>query len=329
MSPDEDFSAQIQEPKQRAQPLPVSLLLGFNLPTLGMGFMYLLVNMYLMKYATDVLLIAPAAMGLIFGISRLWDGITDPLVGYLSDRTRSRLGRRRPWILFSAVPVAVVFYLVWSPPLDLTGEDAVVYMLLGVIFFYSTITAIFVPHQSWSAEMSDDAHQRTRLFGVRHIGWSLGSLIALGAMWIMIRSEEPRITAMEVAFFAGVLTVATLFWTVFQVRERPEYQGRGGAHPYRAFRDVVRNPHAKVLLLVFLIDSLGAATVNVLTAYISEYVVGTPELAPFYILLYAVPSAASVPFWIRMAKRYGKKRLWIFSMMVSALCDRCQEDCFV
>ena len=95
--------------RSKAEQLSWPLILQFNLPTLGMGFMYLLVNMYLMKYATDVLLIAPAAMGLIFGFSRLWDGVTDPLVGYVSDRTRSRLGRRRPWILFSAIPVALVF----------------------------------------------------------------------------------------------------------------------------------------------------------------------------------------------------------------------------
>ena len=75
-------------------------IVDFNLPTVGMGFMYLLVNMYLMKYATDVLLIAPAVMGLIFGLSRLLDAVTDPLVGFLSDGTRSRMGRRRPWLFW-------------------------------------------------------------------------------------------------------------------------------------------------------------------------------------------------------------------------------------
>ena len=98
-----------KEGDQRGTFLSWKLIANFNLPTLGMGFMYLLVNMYLMKYATDVLFIAPAAMGLIFGLSRLIDAITDPLVGFLSDRTRSRMGRRRPWILFSAVPVCSFF----------------------------------------------------------------------------------------------------------------------------------------------------------------------------------------------------------------------------
>ena len=70
----------------------------FALPPVGAGYMFCLVSLYIMKYATDVLLIAPAIMGLIFGFSRFWDAISDPLAGYLSDKTNTRWGRRRPWI---------------------------------------------------------------------------------------------------------------------------------------------------------------------------------------------------------------------------------------
>lgn len=292
----------------------------FNLPTVGMGFMYLLVNMYLMKYATDVLLIAPAVMGLIFGLSRLLDAVTDPLAGFLSDATRSRMGRRRPWLLYSAIPVAFSFYMMWNPPASFDQSSAAIYMLIGVMLFYVTMTAAVVPHQSLAAEVSEDPYQRTRLFGGRHLGWSLGAFIALGAMWLMIRASEPRETATEIAIVAGIVTTLMLFWMVYRVPERKVHQGRGGKNAYRAFADVLRNPHSRILLGVFLIESLGAAVVNVLTTYISEYIVGTPDYAPLYILLYALPSAASVPLWVRLAGRYGKKRLWLFSMLVSAGC---------
>ncbi|GIR63411.1 MAG: hypothetical protein CM15mP68_0770 [Pseudomonadota bacterium] len=80
--------------------------------------MYLLLSLYVMKFSTDVLLIAPAVMGLIFSISRIWDAISDPLVG-LSDRTSTSLGRRRTWILFSFIPIAIGFYAVFAPPQNL------------------------------------------------------------------------------------------------------------------------------------------------------------------------------------------------------------------
>ena len=67
--------------------------------------MYLILSLYVMKFSTDVLLIAPAVMGAIFSLSRIWDAISDPLVGYLSDRTTLKLGRRRTWILGSCLPI--------------------------------------------------------------------------------------------------------------------------------------------------------------------------------------------------------------------------------
>ena len=89
---------------------------AYGAPGIGAGYMYLLLGLYIMKFSTDVLLIAPAVMGTIFGISRVWDAISDPMVGYLSDRTQTRLGRRRTWLLFSILPVSGMFIWVFSPP---------------------------------------------------------------------------------------------------------------------------------------------------------------------------------------------------------------------
>ena len=71
----------------------------YALPPVGAGYMFCLVTLYTMKFSTDVLLIAPALMGTIYGLSRFWDAISDPLVGYLSDKTKTGMGRRRPWLL--------------------------------------------------------------------------------------------------------------------------------------------------------------------------------------------------------------------------------------
>ncbi|MCS5635970.1 MAG: MFS transporter, partial [Myxococcota bacterium] len=79
-----------------------------------------------------------------------------------------------------------------------------------------------------------------------------------------------------------------------------------------------RNRHARLLLIVFLAESLGIATINALTVYVADYVVGTPKLAPLYILLYMIPSAATVPLWVWASKRYGKKKIWITAMLISA-----------
>ena len=84
--------------------LPASLVIAYALPAAGVCFGFLLMTLYVVKYATDVLLIAPGVVGILFGLTRIWDALFDPLAGHLSDRTLSRMGRRRSWMLFSALP---------------------------------------------------------------------------------------------------------------------------------------------------------------------------------------------------------------------------------
>ena len=80
-----------------------STIFAYGAPGLGAGYMYLLIGLYVMKFSTDVLMIAPAVMSTIFGVSRIWDAISDPLAGYFSDRTRTTIGRRRSWLLASVL----------------------------------------------------------------------------------------------------------------------------------------------------------------------------------------------------------------------------------
>ena len=256
---------------------PLSTILIYASPAPCIGFMFFLVSMYLMKFSTDVLLIAPGVMGLIFGISRIWDGISDPLAGYFSDRTNTRIGRRRPWLLASLVPIVAVFLMVWSPPQTLTGTALVVWMAVGVIGFYTAMTIFGVPHASLGAELSMSYDDRNRVFGWRHICFMSGSFLAIGGMQLLIASDTPRVTATRVALVASLLTVLVMLFCVARVRERPEHMGRGAENPFLAFRDVLGNPHARRLLVVALIEHLGSANITILTPYASHYIIGTPH----------------------------------------------------
>ena len=298
--------------------LPLRVIVNYNLPAVGVGFMFFLVTLYLMKFATDVLLIAPAAMGLIFGLSRIWDAITDPVVGYLSDRTNIGMGRRRPWMLGCIPFVLGTFYMMWNLPETLGQRGSIVWMAIAVLSFYTAMTAFTVPHASLGAELSINYHERNRVFGVRHMAFNTGSLLALVAMAMLIDADQPREVAFGTTLIVGLATALLLVWMFFTTSERPEYQGRGEANVLTAFGDVLRNRHARLLLIVFFIENIGGATIGILTPYISEYIVGTPHLTVIYILCYLVPSVGSVPCWLPVSRRIGKKNMWLFSMMVTA-----------
>lgn len=295
-------------------------IIAYGAPAAGAGYMYLLLSLYMMKFATDILLIAPAVMGVIYSLSRIWDAISDPLVGYLSDRTTTRLGRRRTWILASCVPISASFYMVFAPPMSLTGDALVVWVAVAVIGFYSAMTLFFVPHLSLGAELSDNYHERSRMFGVRHAAYIIGSIFSLVSLYFLLEAgERVREVAEQLALLAvGVMFLLVIF-SVVQLRERREFQGRMNAGPIKAFRDVWENPHARLLLVVTFIEFVGSSAIAVLTLYVTEYVVGAPAWAPLIILAYMLPSSASVPLWLPLSRRFGKIRVWMGGMILTGV----------
>jgi len=149
--------------------------------TFGLGFMFLLISIYLMKFATDVLGMSAAVMGMILFLGRgVWDAFADPIAGYLSDRTNTKMGRRRPWLFASAIPLGFTFVLLWMPPRDLSPTMVIVWMSVMVVAFYSMSTVLIIPHTALGAELTDSYHDRTRIFGGRHLGWTVGSFAAIG-----------------------------------------------------------------------------------------------------------------------------------------------------
>ncbi len=179
------------------------------------------------------------------------------------------------------------------------------------------MTAFVVPHTSLGAELSVNYHERTKIFGLRHMLWNSGSLLALIAMHQLIVGSNVRQTAFVISILAIAVTGALILWMFFAVKERSEFQGRGESNPFVAFSDVLKNKYALLLLIVFFIESLGGATIGILTPYIAEYVVGRPDKTVIYILLYLVPSVVSVPLWVPLSRRIGKKAMWLFSMLIT------------
>jgi Na+/melibiose symporter-like transporter len=300
-------------------PLSWGAIFDYVAPTFGLGCMFLLSAIYLLKFATDVLGMSAAVMGTILFFGRaLWDAIADPIAGYLSDRTRTRFGRRRPWLLASVVPLSISFVLLWSPPRDAGPTFLVAWMAAMVVLFYTSSTANLIPHTALGAELTDGYHDRTRIFGGRHVMWTLGSFLAVAGLAALEAASDKRRTVFWIAVGAAACTALATLWTFARVRERPEFQGRGATRPYQALRDVMNNPHARLLLVVFGIESLGGATIAVLTQYVAEYVVKRPKVGAPAIAVYMLASILFVPLWLPLSRRFGKKALWLASMLLTA-----------
>lgn len=298
--------------------LSLGVIWIYCLPTVGIGMMGLLFTMYLMKFSTDVLGIAPAAMGTLFALSRFWDAVSDPMAGYLSDRTTAKIGRRRSWMLASALPLAVGIVCLWSPPVGISGITLVLWMAGALLLYETASTAYFIPHGALGVELTPNYHERTRLFGYRHVITALGLLLGLAAFWLIDTAEDTRSAAFWVSVVGGSLIAGLILFSTARLRERTDFQGRGGTAAFASFRDVVRNPHARLLLIVYGIETFGVASIAMLVPYLTEYVFQAKELTIPIIACYFVPQFIFTPFWITLSRRVGKKSLWVFSMAVTA-----------
>lgn len=304
----------------RAAPLPRGRIALYALPSLGVGWMLFLVSLWFLKFATDVLRLAPEAIALLFALARIWDAVIDPLTGWLSDRTRSPLGRRRPYMMAAALALPVTFHALFDPP-DALGDTALLlWSGAGLFLVYTASTAFLVPHQALGAELSENPTERSWVFGAHFATWQVGAAAAMATLALVERALDAggardllsRIT-LPLALASGVLMAAC----AVGLRERAEYQGRGAASLVGSFGDVWRNPHARPLLIAFFIDSIGMAGVGIVAPYVADYLLGGAEMLLFFFGFYMVPAILLAPVWPGLAARVGKKRLWTGALVVS------------
>ena len=157
---------------------PIGTLVAYAVPSAAFSFALFYVQFYFLKFATDVLLLAPAAVGALLGAGRIWDAVSDPLAGHWSDRTRSRLGRRRPWMLVGTPLVPAFLVMLWTPPAGLGEGALLVWCGVALFGFYTAYTIYSVPHQSLGAELVQGHHGRSSVFGAAR-AWMIVMLLGV------------------------------------------------------------------------------------------------------------------------------------------------------
>jgi len=307
------------EEKNAATRLSWSTLAAYSLPVAGTNFLFALMLVGYLSYATEVLGVTASLVGLVFLGARVWDGVSDPLAGYWSDRTRSRLGRRKSWLLASCPALLLFSAAAWAPPVALAGDALALWVAVAVFGFYTACTLFEVPHLALGAELTQHRRDRVRVFGARQISGTLGLFAAFGLGAPLLEDlATARARLGAVAAGAALVTCLCILWTVAVLpRERRDYAGRGPIGSLRAARDVWRNRDARILLFVFGVEQLGVGGIGVLVPFVVRHVLREPDLISEMLIAYSIPALFSIPVWIWLGQRYDKRSLWQFAMALS------------
>ena len=154
--------------------LSLKVKLGYGIGDIAICLYWSGVGLYLLYFYTDVVGISPELAGLIYAIGMIWDALTDPYMGFIAERTRSRWGVYRPYLLFGNVPLALSFILLlWVPPFE--GTLLFVFLLFVNLLHRTCFTIVSVPFSSLTPRITEDSEQRTNLTGFRMMGAQTGT----------------------------------------------------------------------------------------------------------------------------------------------------------
>lgn len=304
-----------------AEKLPLRVKLSYGAPSFAGAGMAIPIAIHLTIFYSDTILVPLGLIALVKAIARAMDALTDPVMGWLTDSTRTRWGRRRPWLMFGAPAAALSFYLMFTPPEDLTGANAAAWFAATYICYYLFHTVYIIPHNGLGPELTLDYNERSSLFGIREAFVVLGTLVAAVAPPIFIQAfGGEREGYSGFAALLGALLVGLYLNLVMQIRERPDFASRAPNPLVPGLRRVFRNRAFRILLAVYLTSATTGAIPGLMMPYFTKYVL-QPESPDTWLAIFLAVYFGSgflfLPVWIWLARRFEKKPVWLASFIPS------------
>jgi GPH family glycoside/pentoside/hexuronide:cation symporter len=304
-----------------AERVPVIKKLAYAAPAFALAVVGIPVYVYLPKFYTDVVGIEITALGYILAGVRIFDAVTDPPMGYITDRTVSRFGRRRPYIAAGAVFVALFIYLLFNP-LQASPLFETVWFGVCIYALFLFWTVVTVPYESLGPEITFDYNERNALFGLRDGLLIAGTLAAAAspaavqaAFGLAADAEGERTKFFWIAVIYAPLVVGSAWWCVLAIRERP-MPAASAAGVWKGLRLVFRNRPFMILITAYTISAIGNNLPATLILFYVQYVLESPH-ADFFLLLYFMTGIVFLPGWVFLARRIGKKSAWLLSIAVN------------
>lgn len=306
--------------------LSIRTKVAYGVADLGISLLTAAIQFFLLIYYTDIALIDPAIAGTALLVSKFtWDAINDPLFGYISDRTRSRWGRRKPYMLLGAIPYGLVIWLLFSIPAGLTGAAAFFAVLGSFLLVDTAQTLVSVPYYALSAELTYDYDERTSLISVRMIFTVLGYIVGAAATTVIAGlfmgmgwSKSAAYSGTGAVF--GIISVITLLVTALGVKEpdRPEAQpARMPLLPQ--VKHVLKNKPFMQFMIMSTIISISFTLLTSLLPYFITYQLQMADQISLFMLLMLGTIAIFLIPWRYASKKLNKGPAYALGLAIASV----------
>ena len=297
--------------------------LGYGIGDIAICLYWSGVGLYLLYFYTDVVGISPALAGLIYGIGMFWDAITDPFMGYVAERTRTKWGVYRPYLLFGNIPLALSFVLLfWAPPFE--GTALFLFLLFANLLHRTCFTLVSVPFSSLTPRITSDSQERTNLTGFRMLGAQTGTnLMALLAFPVIfwVGGEDESRGFVVLASIAGLTALAIHAITFLTVKEPSNDQGieRVGGSLSEAAKAIKKNRPFWLVFSATLIVGITTIFFGNNLIYYTKYALNLHEHQGTILFTSGIVAFLSIPIWWIISNNIGKKLTWLASSTITLL----------
>lgn len=293
--------------------------IGYSLGDTASHFVWDMVGFWILIFYTDTFGISAAAAGTIMLIARFWDMISDPVMGIIADRTKTKWGKFRPYILWMAVPYSVLAVLTFTTP-NLGPTGKVIYAGSTYFLLMTVFTAINLPYSSLGAVMTSDSYERAGLNSYRFIFAFVGQFIVSGTALSLALYFGGGDTAKGYQYtlmlFGGISLI--LFLITFKTtRERVQPPKDQKENLKEDFKNLFKNRPWVILFFVGIISFIMFAMQNLSIAYYFKYYIGNEENVQLFNVIGTVALIVAIPFSKPLAQKFGKRNVFLASSLLS------------
>jgi len=305
---------------------------GYALGDTGLNVYWQGISLFLFFFYTEVMGLSPGTAGFTVFVASLWDGLTDPWMGGIADRTRSRFGRFRPYLLWAPPLLALAFVLTFWVPEGLSPTLLPAYALLTHLLLRTLYTVVAVPYSALSARITQVSQVRASLAGWRMQGAALGGLTtAVATPWAVAKlvamTGDTRLGWLYAAILMAVIASCLFVLCFLSVREPVDAEPRvpAGDNPlFSGLRDIAtgaamlrRNGPLVRVLLAIVMASLCLTMLSKTLLYWFKYGVGNEAAAGIALAIGPMLLLVIAPLWARVAMRFSKRTAWLLGCAIA------------
>ena len=295
--------------------------LGYGLGDTASHFVWDMVGFWLLIFYTDVYGIPAKAAGAIMLIARFWDMGLDPVIGIISDRTQTRWGKFRPYILFGAVPYAVLAVLTFTTP-DFGVTGKIIYACATYALLMTAYAAVNLPYSSLAAVMTSDTYERVGVNQYRFICAFVGQLVVTGLALTIAKYFGGGNEAMgyqRTLILFGCLSVVFFFITFMTTKERVQPLKSLEGSIKEDIKGLFKNRPWIILAIVGIVSFVMFAMQNAAIAYYFKYYIGKEDSVQLFNVIGTIALIVALPFSKPLARRFGNKNVFMGSSLISGI----------